>query len=711
MNNLSYYWIVFSNIILMFGFTYSKNTLIGKNTYIKYVFLISVTLLYWKIYENNKNYYFILTEFLIIIAIYFLVINLKKISINDYFRENNNFITLFIIYNFVIFIYSYFIDFKGIPVFIDGNNDIWLYSKYATILTEYKFGNNIVGLNLREILPNTQTPLAFLLIGAVSKIMGLSVTNSLYISILIPVAASALFVYHIAEKNFNFDRIEATLISLTWATSGFLVYILKNYFLGQILGITFFLLGCIIVNSNISRFKKSIIMAVIWYFIFLSYQLFTVVYIILIGASLLTLYFYKSYLFRENIKDFLVSYSLSLVVFAIAVLAVNSTLVITVLSRMAELNNAAAGWPMPFIKMTSILPIPLYGLGLASDKQLLNMAGVFFISLLMLYASIKHRFRSEIFYVLLFCMAVLAYFLYFFLKGVSYQQWKFAGSVLIPLTFLPLVALLKVLNRKFSILIISIILTCNIVAINFNKNQNDMYRYSGLMELVELDNSFNIKNIVVNLPDDYVGTMIAQQYINKKNLYILSPSYLTGFVSANKSLYELVDNPIYSETFYLLNNCDAFKLANQTRFSQYYCGTYGKPEIRDNFSITFNVPLPYFIKASGLSAVEPWGRWIDGDSLILDFENLVPLAHYNIKLALGAVTEGGGCRQLDFMAAGYASFRKCIGARDSVELLITSDKFGRASFKVVDLGQRVSRSGEDQRDMRFSIISMKVFKN
>jgi hypothetical protein len=230
------------------------------------------------------------------------------------------------------------------------------------------------------------------------------------------------------------------------------------------------------------------------------------------------------------------------------------------------------------------------------------------------------------------------------------------------------------------------------------------------MNLVQLDNSYNIKNIVVNLPDDYVGTMIAQQYINKKNLYILSPSYLTGFVSANKSLYQLVDNPAYTETFYLLNNCDAFDLGNQVRFSEYYCGTYGKPKIRDDFNINFNSPLPYFINWSGFSVIEPWGRWIDGGSLTIDFDNLEPLSHYNIKLNLGAVPDVSECRQLDFAAAGNPSFRKCIGVRDTVELVISSNKLGQASFKVMDLGQRIKRSGEDQRDMRFSLISMKVFK-
>jgi len=700
-------WIVFFNAILFLSYPLFSN---GSNPvnkiYLKYLYLLTITLIYWKLYEMNLNFNLEFTGILIFFLTLILVFNVrKKINIKEIYDES--FINLLVIINSIVFIFAYFISTIQIPVFIDGNNDIWLYSKYANILTTGEYGNNFKNLNLRGLLPNNQTPLAFLLIGGIAKISSLSIIESLQPTILTPLILSSCIIFHISKKYFAISEINSILISLCWATSGFIVYIIKNYFLGQALGISFFLLVCFIINNeDYSKKAKVIIISVLWYLIFLSYQLFTVVYIFIIGIALLLIYLNKN---LEKYKNNFYIFIYSLLLFIGAVLLINFEICKIIFSRIIELNSASAGWPFPIINFLSFMPGPLINGQISSPHTTVNIFGIISINVFIWVLTLKKSEYKEkyIFYLVLFSISSSIYIVYFLLKGISYQQWKFGASVLLPLTFIPLAVIVGIFSNKYNKYFLAFLLLINISFIYIHKQQNNMSRFLGLDRLVEIDNSYAIENVVINLQDDYVGTMIAQQFINKKSLFLISPSYLTGFVPENKDIFTLTGNPQPDKTFYVFNNCTGFNLSNVVRFSLNYCGTYGLPLVSNSFSVYFNAPLPYYIRPSGLSVVEPWGRWVDGEKVGIYLTQLKPLSVYSVKVNITARDYKNKCRKIQ-INDGSETHQQCIIGLDIVNITVKTSKTGEAFFEILDTTPMVASDGEDKRDLRFNLLSMEV---
>lgn len=538
-------------------------------------------------------------------------------------RFPRSIVEFYLFFIFLCFLNLFFIGGVEFPVMISPNNDIWSYSKYAKFILNKNSGNNIVGFDLFKSGTANQTPLAMIYLASLSALTGHSIFKILSPAILLIMAGSVIFIKDLSRKFLQLNSWILFFVPLIWVTSLFSVYMASRYFLAQWMGIFLFLATLFIVVSEKNKIALHLfIIPLMSYLIIMTYPYMFIPYLgIFVYASVL----YSFLNGKTEQSRFKINAIVPLFTVPFAILIAYLFDPIQFMGTIKLINvlaNGVVGWPLSLINPFIFILLP-YPFQIDSGPLWMKLIGFILLTLVIGLLTIRNRARKKLSpaaftATFLFFSVLLVYLVYFAFKGSSYQQWKFAGSVVWPLSFVPFILLFsaielkKVFWKQFIKLILIIIFIVNIVIVYRYSDHSYaiLARFSALRTLLKYDKDPLIDSITFDLKSHFQSTMIAAQFINHKPLTLWSASYYGG------DKIERLRN-ISPQGLFITNNCSLFDQSHIIQQGFLYCIYRGTPSITNNYLVKFNKPLPQNLVAKGLSGAEDKGRWSQGNKIVL----------------------------------------------------------------------------------------------
>jgi hypothetical protein len=295
------------------------------------------------------------------------------------------------------------------------------------------------------------------------------------------------------------------------------------------------------------------------------------------------------------------------------------------------------------------------------------------------------------------------YLCYYAFKGDSYQPWKFAGSVVLPLSFVPIAAVVSAFKGKGRVsatakhaLLIALI-TVN--GFYMNKltvsSRSTLSRYIPLRELTHYDQDPSVRTVNVNFKDDFTATMIAAAFVNQKLLSLLSPSYYSVERAEDYS-------KLSRDNILVVNDGTGYNSENLTMLGESFCVIHGAPRLAEEYSIKFNKLLPSILRTAGLSGPENWGRWSDGHKVVLDLP--VNMEWNGVELEIkGApyLPPGSKNQRMAFSVHGNKVKELFVASESEIVIHLSRAMFGDGRVElIIDLPDAVSPSTVGATDPR-----------
>lgn len=464
---------------------------------------------------------------------------------------------------FIIFaaFYSVLVADRRLPVVVTGNGDVWSYAKFAHLALNQPVGNNIVNLDLLKTQTAIQSPTAFMFLAGLAYCSGQQIVDILGLGLILILTISVYIIKELCVSHWHMRASLAYLIGAAWVTSSFSFYLASNYFLAQWLGIGLFLATILIALSNKeTTLIQTATLSLLNYVMFMTYPPLFFPYM---GILLLLMVMESA----SGLASVIFSIPVSLGI----AFALDPAHFKTMMFLMAKLSGANNGWPLNLLNPVVFMMLPVKPLD--TGVMVPKIIGYFIILALVVYLTHRaHRTKTlssaRLAVSVVFMAGLLLYLGYYALKGASYQPWKFAGSVVLPLSFVPIAAVVSAFNgngrvgaiikHAFLILLIGL----NIFFINkFAIKASDHLRtLASLRQLTRYDQDPNVKTIHVNIKGDYVNTMIAEQFINQKPLVL-------GSI------------PLYSKlsrgNILVTDNCAVFNAKDLTMLGDSFCILHG----------------------------------------------------------------------------------------------------------------------------------------
>ena len=639
-------------------------------------------------------------------------------AIVDFFKPIVGFFILFIIF---AALYSALLADRRLPVVISGNNDIWACAKFTHLALNQPIGNNFVNLDLLKSFPGAsdQTPTTFMFLASLAYFSGQEVVDILSVGLILVLTMSAIIIKELCIKHWNVRAPLAYLIAIAWITSSVSFYLASNYFLPQWLGICLFLATILIALRNEDKILiQTATLSLLNYLMFMTYPALFFPYMVI----LLFLAVMEAAFSWRNSGDVFFNPRLASIIFSIPVsLGIACVLDIghfkTMISRMVALSSANVGWPLSLLNPFALMAFPFKQID--SGVMIPKVVGYFTILALVCYLTYRaHKTKTlssaRFALSVLFTSGLSMYLCYYALKGVSYQQWKFAGSIVLPLSFLPIVAVVSAFDGEGRVsatvkhaLLIALIATNVFVMNKLTVNSRSaLSRYAPLRELTHYDQAPNLKAINVDLKDDFTGTMIAAQFVNQKPLTLWSRSYYSEDRAEDYS-------KLSPDNILVTNSCSVFDSRNLTMLGESFCILHGAPSLGEEFSIKFNNPLPSILRTAGLSAQESWGRWSDGHKVVLDIPVNMEWKGVELKIKGFPFISSGIKRQgMSFWVHGSKVKELSVVSESEIVIYLNRAMFNDGRVELtIDLPDAVSPSkfgSPDTRVLGFGFYALEV---
>ena len=533
------------------------------------------------------------------------------------------------------------------------NNDIFSWSLLADQLIGASKPENIFpgGVSFLERLKIDAWGTYFSL-ATISKLTGMSSLESTPYFVIFCLSIFAFIVYEILIKSFNLSSIISFCIAIISGGSSFLFYIAYNGFYGQLLATIFYLTVILmIVRSNDNREIKFVEDALLYAFLFIGillvYQsgflVFLSLAVILLFLHSLIIGFYKRGLTTGVFKS--TGEAMLPLISGIALaLAFLPELTLHLINRTLLVYDITAGWPLPLISPLYFfaVPIPPFPRFDGMPVHYISALLLFFALFIFTVSSYGKKFKilsiNVISLFVFFITSIAIYLLAYAVKGNSYQVWKLASYVVIPLGFVinTLIVInlsrLKCLDRTKNMYLSKIIITGISVCFVLFSNNQSMEKLTGRINALKSIQSAlyneNVKNVVLALPP-YSETMLAFNVLSKKfKIYPLSVSYLPAFDASLVNRFDSIQTRILIP---IRQNKD---IANEIDDCKYAAIQLDKT---NSSVIYFNDDNIYLANLSGLKFVEgfsgpeSWGTWTIGNKAQLQINKPYYLNGKNIK--------------------------------------------------------------------------------
>lgn len=636
-------------------------------------------------------------------------------TIVDFLKPVVEFSILFIIFSAL---YSVLVADRRLPVVGTPNNDIWSYAKFSHLVLNQPVGNNIVNFDLLKNPSADQSPTAFMFLAGLAYCLGQEIVDILSVGLILILTISACIVKKLCVKHWHMQASLAYLIAVAWITSSFSFYIASNYFFAQWLGICLFLATILVALHN--EDKILVQTATLSLLNFLTFMTYPALFFPYMGILLFLMIMESAFSWKTSDIVFfnprLASATFSIPISLGIAFALDPGHFKTMMSRMVGLSSANAGWPFRLLNPFALTAFPVtridFGVGI------FKMIGYFIILVLVCYLTYRaHKTKilsSARFAVsTVFILGLSIYLCYYALKGASYQPWKFAGSVVLPLSFLPIADVFSAFDGKGRAItttkhaLLIALIGLNIFFMNKTVHSSiDLRTYAPLRELTQYDQDPNVEAINVDLKDDFIGTMVATYFINQKPLFLWSRSYYSEDKVEDYS-------KLSRGNILITNSCSILASQNRTMLGKSFCIINEAPLLAEEFSIKFNKPLPLILRIAGLSGQEWWGRWSDGHKVVLDIPVNMKWKGVELKIkGTPFIPQGTTSQRMSFSVHGSKVKELSVASESEIVIHLNQEMFDDGHVElIIDLPDAVSPSRfgfTDTRVLGFGFQTLEV---
>lgn len=543
--------------------------------------------------------------------------------------------TLFYIIGYV-FMMPYPSD-NFLPIVRAGNNDILNYLVTSSYLQ--RLGpSNIAGFSFIDSasMISSFTPAVFDAIEGVAMIFNGETIIAIMPTIFGFLALIGCIITTLAQRAFLLSSGLAVGVAAVLISGPFLRYIIGNYFLSTLVGVLFVLLVLSrtvdeLLTKTKTQFFNLVLGFVPYYFlIFYSYPPLLIIGIVL-QIGFIFIYAHLLYILQPVGRVLYIECVLT--IFSWIVMALSSILIIglidpdhfrSVTNLLSHLSTkGTGGWALDFISPFAVIGAPI----LLEIHELVYQ--LFTITVFLLSISILGYFYFKAskfcniliggtFYVLS-SLSFIGYFVYYFLIGPSYQQWKLASylPLFISFSFISAIASIVVANaneikaQKLKIYVLgacAILVAAN-MAVHIMRDP-PLERFSSKYANLKALDLIEPKEIFVKM-SNFSSTFFPIYYNKNKILHFITPSYFPLEFLKFHDISPI--KPLFVEG-------DPCELGGDNiSIKDVGCLYVAPPSMRNDRRYLFSKEIPGLISSKGLSAVESWGRWSDTNIVELNF--------------------------------------------------------------------------------------------
>jgi hypothetical protein len=553
---------------------------------------------------------------------------------------------------------------KNPPIGSIGNNDIFSWA----LMADSFLGN----ANLQNIIPDgpryskllevnclgTDFLLAFF--AKISNSSSLEATPFYAVFCLTLITG---LIFEILKQGFNLTNRWALIAAGFTGSNSFLYYIVHNGFYSQLVATIFYLSLILLTLVSLTNcYNKSLcktiaLFSILFCGILFCYQSGFVVFLIF---SLLFSLLYSTIRFifsiGKNKKYQAILYTdympfLSMVLGVIFSFALLPEFAYFTIEQSKFASSVVAGWPLPIVNPAYLLSIPFITIfpqktGTWSEWivviMLLLATFVVLVSVNRKYP--KFNLLKSLSLFLFFIISVSLYLIYFKTKGESYQAWKLASFVVLPISFSLIASILLLIQILFAnkpklALAIYFIFLCAMLA-SFISSPKKNSAFIGLnIETIHNIQALRrnlrndgIKNLVLATPE-FGNTMILFPLLSKYfKLYPLSVSYIFPFKSSEISTLDKTNTKIIEPHLKASQPPqDANKYAVRD-IEESKLNAYTFKKAHANF---LTIPT-----INGMSDPEPWGTWSVGNNVMIEIELPPDLKQKDFSIFLALTSFG-----------------------------------------------------------------------
>lgn len=363
---------------------------------------------------------------------------------------------LLVIQAVLILFWSGFLNDKPYHILSFGNNDLYFWG----FMADHVMGiSNIERINFGEGGSNllSQVIDCFGVYGWLGLVGKMSMkSHSIEAAMLFQLSLlilSTWLVYEISTTVVGVRRVAAFVPAFVFSFNPLWLYIFTNNFLSQMTA-TFCLFGFIFIIGSSTGHMTSKRSDVFWGFVFCLSFLFAypgllLPYIAFTVAAIGVFNFYVYRVLDNNPWKAVTRAVVGFIIGGLIGVAFFPEMTLHALNRFVTLSGIGAGWPLSMLDPFNMIGLISYALdGTIFSNWFVYCLLVLAISAVFIKRNFSPRMRSlsESRYdslLLLSIIALVGYLGVYFIKGVSYQQWKFA-------TYFPLPLLLLVVVNYFA---------------------------------------------------------------------------------------------------------------------------------------------------------------------------------------------------------------------------------------------------------------------
>jgi hypothetical protein len=482
---------------------------------------------------------------LFIFAVFMIVIGfIRLLRIGCQFRTET--LTLYLLLLASMIQSLCFTGFVELPIVSFGNNDLFTWTMTADHLFGLSGYDNVLpsGPVFQQHSQYYGWATNFIL-GLIAKLSGRLSLEVSTLFVLMFVTLNSLSVFEINRRFFQLRPVSSFAISLISSMGMFSIYIAYNGYLAQIFACWYYMaLLTASIHLVIEDLKFNWIQVLFLYLfislgLILSYSWGAVPLLVFSGIFIVissVVFFMGSK--KSRIGRGLVFLPLLALIISFSMLPKQSSFILQLIKSVAIDDSGFSLkmiFPTHLFSMPSLLSFP--GIGGSYTSYLVFICIFIFIFIVLLRRLKGSNTRRGVLLIfnLFFFVTVSAYLLFFFLKGESYQSWKLASFVVLPVSFVPLSSLIALINQiiglylfvkfekclfVFSLFYI-LFIPLNIEIILYN----DLIREFKTKALeLEVDKP---RNIVITAVDFDLTFVALNVFSQKFKLFPLGPTYVS----------------------------------------------------------------------------------------------------------------------------------------------------------------------------------------
>jgi len=427
----------------------------NSNSFLISVGMVGITFFGRYIDQTNIsliNYLTIIFSISLVVIVYIIILTIRS-------QENKS---SFIFLNYDFYLFPCFVLFFTLqsliafktavnPIGLIGNNDIYNWSLTADhLLGEPGYFNVIPsGKDIgKDLLINSWG--TYFILAFISNLVSLTAIESTSYFTIFYQSVIALISYEIVRQLFHFNRITSFLIALLSCLGAFLFYIDYNNFYGEIIATFFYLVGILIIIkctesvTELSFIKKVLLVSIPLIGMLLVYTngfvLFSL-FLIFWSFVLVTVNCPNSFYLRlSEIKIWVCIFGCAILMIGLLL----PKLFYYTIQWSFGIANVAAGWHLPLISPFTLVNFPGITQNFPGDLstnliQYIFEMSVLFLLLTFSYLNLRRKtpqYHLGIFSIMVFfCISLTVYFVGYAVKGDTYQVWKAAAFLIMPLGF------------------------------------------------------------------------------------------------------------------------------------------------------------------------------------------------------------------------------------------------------------------------------------